>query len=202
MRRGWATAAIRHRRRPRDVWLLTAAVLGGNSLGGGRGSVAKALIGAVIVLTISNRLVRSAFRSACPRWCMGAIADPGRVVDIKWLKNAHKLLPTSMFRRRYDRTPARAVLRPGSGSPYALNDKLRGVEVIGQGEIEGPEDVILDRADNLYCGTRHGDIDPLLRRPTTRNGRSSPISAASRSAWPSTGTAISWSASAAWAFTG
>ncbi|TIV73605.1 MAG: ABC transporter permease, partial [Mesorhizobium sp.] len=44
------------------------------------------------------------------------------------------------------------------GSPYVLNDRLRSVEIIGLGEIEGPEDVILDRDDNLYCGTRHGDI--------------------------------------------
>ena len=38
-------------------------------------------------------------------------------------------------------------------------------------------------------------------RPTTRRWRSSPISAASRSAWPSTATTISMSASAAWGST-
>ena len=41
-----------------ELTALTAAVLGGNSLGGGRGSVAKALIGAVIVLLLVNGLVR------------------------------------------------------------------------------------------------------------------------------------------------
>jgi ribose transport system permease protein len=29
---------------------------------------------------------------------------------------------------------------------------------IGLGRIEAPEDVILDRHDNLYAGSRHGDI--------------------------------------------
>jgi ribose transport system permease protein len=50
----------------------------------------------------------------------------------------------------------------GSGSPYALNDRLKDVSLIGQGEIEGPEDVIFDRNDNLYCPNRHGDIVRFL----------------------------------------
>ena len=47
---------------------------------------------------------------------------------------------------------------PDSGSPYALNDKLRNVGAVGLRVIEGAEDMILDRDDNLYCGNRHGDI--------------------------------------------
>src|SRR3954471_13275174 len=39
-----------------EVSALTAAVLGGNSLGGGRGSVAKAAMGALFVLILSNNL--------------------------------------------------------------------------------------------------------------------------------------------------
>ena len=56
-----------------------------------------------------------------------------------------------------------------AGSPYALNDQLRSVEVIGLGQIEGPEDVILDRDDNLYCGTRHGDIVRFFAPDYTRH---------------------------------
>ncbi len=41
-----------------EITALTAAVLGGNSLGGGRGSAAKALIGSIIVLIMVNGLVR------------------------------------------------------------------------------------------------------------------------------------------------
>ena len=36
---------------------MTAALLGGNSVGGGRGSVGKALMGATIVSLLSNGLV-------------------------------------------------------------------------------------------------------------------------------------------------
>jgi len=39
-----------------------------------------------------------------------------------------------------------------------LNNEISQTEYIGLDELEGPEDVILDRDDNLYCGTRHGEI--------------------------------------------
>ena len=47
---------------------------------------------------------------------------------------------------------------PEGSSPYALNNRLRDAEAIGLGKLDGPEDVIFDRAGNLYCGTREGFI--------------------------------------------
>jgi ribose transport system permease protein len=47
-------------------------------------------------------------------------------------------------------------------SPYALNDRLRPVEAIGLGQIDGPEDVILDEDDHIYVGNRTGDIVRFL----------------------------------------
>jgi len=44
------------------------------------------------------------------------------------------------------------------GHANADNNKLANVELIGFGELEGPEDVILDAEGNLYCGSRHGDV--------------------------------------------
>ena len=78
------------------------------------------------------------------RWVLGAIAE---LIDgvLNFLKTA----------ARPDVTDA---WFSGSGSPYALNDKLKDVGAIGLGIIEGAEDMILDRNDNLYCGNRHGDI--------------------------------------------
>jgi ribose transport system permease protein len=43
-----------------------------------------------------------------------------------------------------------------------MNDRLRAVEVIGLGEVDGPEDVILDEDGNLYCSVRQGDIVRFL----------------------------------------
>ena len=48
------------------------------------------------------------------------------------------------------------------GGVWAVNNKLRDVELIGLGRIEGPEDVILDRDNHLYAGSRHGDIMRFL----------------------------------------
>src|SRR5580704_9930009 len=45
-----------------EVTVLTAAVLGGISLGGGRGSIAKALVGTLIVLLITNGLTTLSVR--------------------------------------------------------------------------------------------------------------------------------------------
>lgn len=145
-----------------ETLALTAALLGGNSLGGGRGSVFKAFFGAVIVLTISNGLVRISVPQGLPSIIMGSILLLAVAIDIKWLKNRHRLLADVYVSPGYNRLPQAPSCEPDSGTPYALNDRLRGVEIIGKGEIESPEDVILDRNDNLYCGTRHGDIIRFL----------------------------------------
>jgi ribose transport system permease protein len=141
-----------------EALALTAALLGGNSLGGGRGSVVKSVVGAVIVLTISNGLVRLSVPQGLPAIVMGAMLLLSVAIDIKWLKNRHKLLADVYVSPGYNYLPPPPSCEPDSGTPYALNDRLRDVEVIGKGEIESPEDVILDRDDHLYCGTRHGDI--------------------------------------------
>ncbi len=141
-----------------DIGTLTAAVLGGNSLGGGRGSVAKGILGAVIVLVITNGLVRLGFQSGATSMFLGAILLMAVSIDVRWFKNRHKVLSKVYVSPTYYQLPPRPSTLPDSGSPYALNDKLRNVEVIGLDQIEGPEDVILDRDNNLYCGSRHGDI--------------------------------------------
>src|SRR5690606_8245237 len=41
-----------------EIAALTAAVLGGNSLGGGRGSVAKSVLGAIVIFVLTDSMVR------------------------------------------------------------------------------------------------------------------------------------------------
>ena len=55
-----------------EVTVLTAAVLGGISLGGGKGSVMKALVGTLIVLLIINGLTTLSVRAASTAWCWPA----------------------------------------------------------------------------------------------------------------------------------
>jgi ribose transport system permease protein len=75
-----------------EALALTAALLGGNSLGGGRGSVAKAFVGTVVVMTISNGLVTLGAVQGLPSIIIGGILLFAVAVDIKWLKNRHKIL--------------------------------------------------------------------------------------------------------------
>jgi ribose transport system permease protein len=145
-----------------ELSALTAAILGGNSLGGGRGSTGKALMGAITVLVITNGVVRLGLQSGAGAMVLGIILILAITVDVRWLKNRYKVLNKLYVSPAYNRLPPAPDTSAGSASPYALNDKLRDVEIIGLGVVEGPEDVIFDRRDNLYCGTRHGDVVRFL----------------------------------------
>ena len=145
-----------------ELAALTAALLGGNSLGGGRGSTGKALSGAIIVLVIANGVVRLGIPSGAGSMVLGGVLLLAAGLDVRWLKNRHKVLSKVYVSPTVNDLPPCPTTAAGSGSPYEVNDKLRDVELIGLGQVEAPEDVIFDRADNLYCGTRHGDVMRFL----------------------------------------
>ena len=141
-----------------EILALTAAVVGGNSLGGGRGSVVKGMMGAIIVLVMTNGLIRLGYGTGTNQMVLGLMLAIAVTIDIRWLKNRHKVLNEVYVAPVYLRMGEAQSAVPGSGTPYELDNRLAAAEPIGLGELEGPEDVILDREDNLYCGTRHGEI--------------------------------------------
>ncbi|GAA5544403.1 MULTISPECIES: SMP-30/gluconolactonase/LRE family protein [Brucella] len=141
-----------------EILALTAAVVGGNSLGGGRGSVVKGMMGAIIVLVMTNGLIRLGYGTGTTQLVLGVMLAVAVTVDIRWLKNRHKVLNEIYVAPVYLKMGETLSASPGSGTPYELDDRLSRTDYIGLGELEGPEDVILDRDDNLYCGTRHGEI--------------------------------------------
>lgn len=145
-----------------EVLVLTAAVVGGNSLGGGRGSVFKAFIGAVIILILSNSLLRLGLPTGGTSAVLGFVLIAAVAIDVKWLKHRGKLQSLVYVSPTYLELPQAPATAPNSSSPYALNNRLADVELIGLGELDGPEDPILDEAGNLYCGTRQGDIIRFL----------------------------------------
>lgn len=145
-----------------EIAALTAAVLGGNSLGGGRGSVMKSVLGAIVVLVLTDSMVRVGISGGISSMILGIILLLVVAIDVRWLKNRHKILNKVYVSPAYFRLADLPETDAGSGSPYALNDRLKDVTLIGKGEIEGPEDVIFDRSDNLYCPNRHGDIIRFL----------------------------------------
>ncbi|BCP55535.1 ABC transporter permease [Kaistia sp. 32K] len=141
-----------------ELLALTAAVVGGNSLGGGRGSIAKGLIGAVAVLIINNGLIRLGAGTGTNQMILGLMLALAIVVDVRWLKNRQKVVSEVYVAPVHHAMQPAISAVPGSGTPYALDNALAGAEAIGLGELEGPEDIVLDRDDNLYAGTRHGEI--------------------------------------------
>ncbi|MCA2013703.1 SMP-30/gluconolactonase/LRE family protein [Cereibacter sphaeroides] len=149
-----------------EIAALTAAVLGGNSLGGGRGSAAKAIIGSVIVMILINSLVRLGVTSGGSSLLLGVVLLVAVAADMRWLKNRHKLLSKVYVSPTWADLPEAPPTT--EASPYALNDRLRPVEAIGLGAIDGPEDVILDEDDHIYVGNRTGDIVRFLAPDYTK----------------------------------
>jgi len=141
-----------------EITVLTAAVLGGISLGGGKGSVTKAAVGTLIVLIVINGLVNLGLVGGINRMVLAATLLTAAAVDIRWLKNKHRIVSKVYVSPAYHKLPPLISTKPDSGTAWALNDKLHDVDVIGLGQVEGAEDVILDRHDNLYGGSRLGDI--------------------------------------------
>lgn len=138
-----------------EISVLTAVVLGGVSLGGGRGSVGNAIVGALLVLILTNGLIRMSTPGSVNQLVLGLILILAVLFDAKWVKNRGKILSKVYVSPTYLALPARPERQD---DPYALNDRLGVVEPIGLGVVEGPEDVVLDADDNLYTGTRHGTI--------------------------------------------
>ena len=141
-----------------ELQALTATVLGGISLGGGRGTVAKAVMGAIFVLVLSDSLLTLAVSGPGADLVLGVILILAVFLDVRWTKNRHKLLRNVYISPTFAKLPAALPTDAGSASSLAPNDTLRDVGVIGLGILEGAEDVIFDRDDILYTGNRHGDI--------------------------------------------
>ncbi len=141
-----------------EITILTAVVLGGTSLGGGRGSMFKTVLGVIIVVIITNSLIRLGLRSGASSLVLGTILLIAVAIDVRWVKNRAKLLARSYVSPTYFALPPLQLVSRDPASPYAINDLLSVAEPIGVGQVDGPEDVILDADGNLYCGSRDGDI--------------------------------------------
>jgi len=152
-----------------EITALTAVVLGGNSLGGGRGSVSKAVLGTVIVLILTNGLIALSVPGPVNSTILGIVLIAAVFVDVRWLKNRHKILNKVYVSPTYFSTPTPPSTAPDSGSPYALNDKLRSVGTVGLGIIEGLTKVFFPEASNTVIFVIMAIV--LLIRPAGLFGR-------------------------------
>lgn len=152
-----------------EITVLTAAILGGIRLGGGKGSVMKAILGTLIVLLITNGLLRMAMPAGYSRIILATVLVLAATLDIRWFKNRHKAVEELYVSPALLDLPVQDPNATGPLSDYAPNDRLQHVDTIGLGIVESPEDVILDADDHLYCGNRHGEIYRFFAPDYTRH---------------------------------
>lgn len=141
-----------------EISALTAAILGGNSLGGGRGSVTSGLVGAVTVLVLTNGMIGLGVPAATASMVFGIILILAVYIDNEWIKHREKISNKVNVSPAYYELPERSYTEPGSDLAYAFSNRLGEFNIITSGEVEGPKDVILDEEDNLYCGNRFGQV--------------------------------------------
>ena len=141
-----------------EINALAAVVLGGISLAGGRGTIARAIMGAVIIFMLISGLVQTGTSGNVTTAIIGIILLIFVGFNVKWVKNKGKMLQKVYVVPSWIDFPPPPSIARDSGTVFAENDRLRDAEPIALNRIEGPEDVILDRMDNLYTVNRNGAI--------------------------------------------
>ncbi len=141
-----------------EVTALTAVVVGGVSLAGGRGTIARALIGSFIIFLLISGLLRLNVPGNLSSAAVGLTLLVAVGLNVKWSKNRGKTLQKIYLNPVPLQLSPPAEIARGAASAFAMNDLLARAESIGLDQIEGPEDVILDRHDRVYGSTRNGWI--------------------------------------------
>ncbi len=139
-----------------EFFVLTALVVGLGGFVPGRGVVVSVLIGFATIYLLNNAMINAGFRGDFVQLSMGAIIILILAMDVKFRKNRHRLLASTYLDPvAFDAGPVRGMhgLMPDEIAP-----KLRGADILVAGQIDGPEDVLLDAQGNIYCGSRDGYI--------------------------------------------
>ena len=139
-----------------EFFLLTALVLGLGGFTPGRGAVVSVIIGYLTIYFLNNAMINAGFRGDFVQFTQGMIILLILIIDVRFKKNLHRLVASSYL------DPVASEPEPMSRYaaflPDRVSPKLAQAKIIAAGEIDGPEDVILDREGNLFCGTRDGKI--------------------------------------------
>jgi len=141
-----------------ELMALTAAIIGGVSLSGGKGTPFRIMLGTLIVWLLGNGLIRLGYTADVTRVFIGFVLLLGVGIDVKWAKNLFKTIQKIYVSPTYSPLPPCPDAEVGSGTIWEVNCRLSNAEPIGLGKIDGPEDVIVDRQGNIYGGTRTGEI--------------------------------------------
>ncbi|TFC80531.1 ABC transporter permease [Cryobacterium sp. TMS1-20-1] len=137
--------------------LLATLLLAGVSLAGGVGTVPRLLVATLAVAVLGRTLINQGADANIYGVLIALLLLAAVTIDAKFLKHRGRVLeklevaPTAV-----ELSGALPDFDVGSGSFWALNDKLASAGRIGLGVVEGPEDCAVDREGRVYCGDRRG----------------------------------------------
>jgi ribose transport system permease protein len=139
-----------------EFFALTALVVGLGGFVPGRGSSVAVMIGFATIYILRNSLINAGLRNDFVQLAMGAIIIVILSIDVRFRKNKHRLLASTYVDPiAFEVDPVRGA---GGFMPDEIAPKLVEAELVASGQIDGPEDVILDEDGNLFCGTRDGRL--------------------------------------------
>lgn len=140
-----------------ELVILTAVVLGGVSLQGGRGSVLRAVVGVWVVAALQLASTLMMMKSGAYAVMLSVALLVFALLDMKWGKYRHRFADKmSVDPTRQKPGPLVDITDPST--VWAMNGALTDAPPIGLGKFEGAEDMVLDVHGNLYTGDRRGWI--------------------------------------------
>jgi ribose transport system permease protein len=158
-----------------EILALTAVVLGGISLSGGKGSTGRAALGIVTIMIVTNTLVRVGVTGGGSSFFLGLLLLFAVSADVKWLKHVWKVVDLFYTAPSVVKFPNKAITDLESDPVFRPNSALMGIMKIGfhgrdftgqediimddrQMRLVAPEDVAIDDQNRVYTGTSTGLI--------------------------------------------
>jgi ribose transport system permease protein len=143
-----------------EVRVLTGIIAGGIRLGGGSGSVMRALLGLLIVMLLVNGLTSMSLTAGIVSMTLAVTLIVASVFE-GVLASSRQGAGTSPPRPEYLKLPSPPVVSSAASLSWELNDRLKEAELLALGQVEGPNEIAFDHAGDAYVGSRHGDVQKL-----------------------------------------